>query len=495
MKKYILAIDLGTTGNRAILFDRKQTVVAKAYQEFRQMFPKPGWVEHNPLEIWASTVKVVKKVFKSAHPGEVAALGITNQRETTVVWEKRTGKPIANAIVWQCRRTQNECESLIREGWSEKVKEKTGLVIDSYFSATKLKWLLDRIPGARKRAEEGELLFGTIDSWILWNMTGGKKHVTDASNASRTMLFNIHELSWDPELCGKLGIPIVMLPEVSSSSGEVGLLQCREFKTEIPITGIIGDQQGAMFAQGCYEPGVVKNTYGTGLFLQVNTKEKPLWSQNLLTTIAWKLGGKVDYALEGSVFIGGACIQWLRDGIKLIKKAAETDKLARSLSSNDGVYFVPALVGLGAPYWDSAARGLFAGITRGTTRAHFARAALEAIAYQTRDVVLEMEKELGVPVKRLQVDGGACANDFLMQFQADILDCEVERPKVIETTALGAAGLAGLAVGFWKDPNDFISKRSIDRVFRPKMSAPEREGFYARWKEAVKRSQHWSSQP
>lgn len=492
MKKYVLAVDLGTTGNRAILFNRKQQVVEKAYQEFRQIFPKPGWVEHDPLEIWSSTLKVIRQVLSAVKAEEVAAIGLTNQRETTVVWDRKTGKPVMNAIVWQCRRTQVDCEQLRREGWEKKVKEKTGLVIDSYFSATKLKWILDHLPGVRKRAEKGELLFGTIDTWIIWNMTGGRSHVTDASNASRTMLFNIRDLDWDEDLLSKFQIPARMLPRVSESSEPIGLFSCKNLRTEIPIAGVIGDQQGAMFAQGCYDAGIVKNTYGTGLFLQVNTGKSLTYSKNLLTTIAWKIGGKVDYALEGSVFVGGAAIQWLRDGLRILKSASETDRLAKSVDSNEGVYFVPALVGLGAPYWDPKARGAILGITRGTQAAHLARAALEAIAYQTKDVVLEMERDLRVSVKRLQVDGGTSANDFLMQFQADILGCDVERPKVIETTALGAAGLAGLAVGFWKDRNEFLSFRSVDKVFHPKINQEKRKELYLRWKEAVKRSQNWS---
>ncbi|MBI4388507.1 MAG: glycerol kinase GlpK [Candidatus Omnitrophica bacterium] len=491
MKKYILALDLGTTGNRAILFDRKQTIVRMSYQEFQQIFPKPGWVEHDPLEIWQSTLKVIKQVLRNVRGEEVAGIGITNQRETTVVWDRQTGKPVYNAIVWQCRRTQRDCERLIKEGWQEKIRNKTGLVIDSYFSATKVKWILDHVPGARKKAEKGNLLFGTIDTWIIWNMTGRKAHVTDPSNASRTMFFNIHNLSWDEELLKKFNVPTSMLPKVVESSENITSFKCREFKTEIPISGIIGDQQGAMFAQGCYKPSVVKNTYGTGLFLQVNTGKKIVHSKNLLTTVAWKVNGNVNYALEGSIFIGGAALQWLRDGLKVIQKAFETDKLARSLSSNEGVYFVPALVGLGAPYWDSTARGTVLGITRGTKPAHFVRAALEAIAYQTKDVVLEMERALGRSIKKLQVDGGACANNFLMQFQSDILRCRVERPKVIETTALGAAGLAGIAVGFWKDQREFLSHRKVDRVFSPKMNQKTSNHLYERWKEAVQRSLNW----
>ncbi len=493
MKKYILAVDLGTTGNRAILFDERERIVKKAYQEFRQIFPKPGWVEHDPEEIWRTTSRVIKQTIAGINPNEIAALGITNQRETAVVWDRKTGKPVMNAIVWQCRRTQNDCEQLKKEGWSGKVKAKTGLVIDSYFSSTKLKWILDHMKNARKRAESGELLFGTIDSWMIWKMTEGRSHVTDPSNASRTMLFNIHNLKWDPELCKKFRVPIQMLPKVKDSSQPVDELSYPGLRTNIPIAGIVGDQQGAMFAQGCFGPGVVKNTYGTGLFLQMNTKNKIVNSKDLLTTIAWKIGNEVEYALEGSVFIGGAALQWLRDGLKIIKHASDTKKLAEALDSNEGVYFVPALVGLGAPYWDSTARGAIFGITRGTNTKHFARAALEALAYQTKDVVLSMERAIKTRIKRLQVDGGAVQNDFLMQFQADILGCEVERPKVIETTALGAAGLAGIAVGFWKNRLEFLSRRSIDKVFRPKISFRQRKTLYDKWLTAVTRSRAWAT--
>ncbi len=493
MKKYILALDLGTTGNRAILFDRKQAMVAKAYREFRQIFPKPGWVEHDPVEIWQTTLQVIREVLSAAAPSEIAAIGITNQRETAIVWERKSGKPICNAIVWQCRRTQGECEKLKKAGWAPAIKKKTGLTVDPYFSGTKVKWILDHTPNARKKAEAGKLAFGTVDSWVIWNLTGGKVHATDYSNASRTMLLNIRELKWDAELCKRFNVPAVMLPRLSDSSGEITVTSSRVLGGEIPIAGVIGDQQGAMFAQGCFTPGVVKNTYGTGLFLQVNTKKKIPASKNLLNTIAWKIGSEVDYALEGSVFIGGACIQWLRDGLHLIQSASETEELASSLESNDDVYFVPALVGLGAPYWDSEARGMIIGITRGTTAKHFARAAVEAIAYQTKDVVEVMHRDLGAPIRKLQVDGGATANNFLMQFQADILGCSVERPKVIETTALGAAGLAGIAVGFWKDRDEFLSHRAVDRLFQPKLAAAKRKALYSRWQEAVRRALKWHS--
>ncbi|PIQ85558.1 MAG: glycerol kinase [Candidatus Omnitrophica bacterium CG11_big_fil_rev_8_21_14_0_20_45_26] len=491
MKKYILALDLGTTGNRAILFDRQQRIIKKAYQEFRQIFPKPGWVEHDPNEIWRTTFGVMKKVLSGVRLEEVAAVGVTNQRETAVVWDKKTGRPVFNAIVWQCRRTQKECEALKRAGWSKRIKQKTGLVIDSYFSATKIKWILDHVSGVRQKAKQGRLAFGTIDSWIIWKMTEGKCHVTDYSNASRTMLLNIKSLRWDKMLCRKFGIPFSMLPQLVDSSGVIGTLSCAGLRTEIPIAGIIGDQQGAMFAQGCFEPGVVKNTYGTGLFLQTNTRHKLIFEKNLLSTVAWKIGRQVDYALEGSVFIGGAVIQWLRDGLKVIHHAKETARLAQNLASNEGVYFVPALVGLGAPYWDSSARGTILGITRGTQVEHLARAALESIAYQTKDVVVEMEKGLGRSLKKLQVDGGAAANNFLMQFQADLLGSCVERPRIIETTALGAAGLAGLAVHFWPSKEAFLKNRSVDRVFKPRVNQTVSQRLYVQWKRAVIRSLGW----
>jgi len=492
MKKYILALDLGTTGNRAILFNKNQKVVTKAYQEFRQYFPKPGWVEHDPDEIWKSTLSVIKKVLSRVSPRDIAAIGITNQRETAVVWDKKTGKPVMRAIVWQCRRTQNECNALRKKGLGKFIKLRTGLTIDPYFSASKVKWVLSHVKHARARAKRGELLFGTVDSWIIWKLTGGKTHVTDYSNASRTMLFNIKTLKWDKKLCSIFDIPFRMLPRLVDSSGEIGKTAQHVLGSEFPITGVAGDQQAAMFAQGCYAPGVVKNTYGTGLFLQMNTKKKIPKSQNLINTIAWKIGNEVDYALEGSIFIGGSALQWLRDGIQIIQKASDTENMAKSLASNEGVYFVPALVGLGAPYWDSAARGVMIGITRGTRREHFARSALESIAYQTKDVIIEMERDLRVSIKKLQVDGGAAASDFLMQFQADILNCEVERPSVLETTALGAAGLAGIAAGIWKNRNEFIRKRSINSVFHPKMNSGERKQLYLQWKRAVERSRKWA---
>ena len=491
MKKYVLALDLGTTGNRAILFDSRQRIIRKSYQEFRQIFPKPGWVEHDPVEIWKSTLAVIRKTISGIDPEQIAAVGITNQRETAVVWDRKTGKPVCHAIVWQCRRTQRECEALKKRGLARMIKHKTGLTIDPYFSATKVKWILDHVAGAKQKARRGRLLFGTVDSWIVWNLTGGLVHATDYSNASRTMLLNIRTLKWDSALCRLFGVPKSMLPKLVDTSGKIGVTSRRIIGAEIPIAGVVGDQQGAMFAQGCYTPGVVKNTYGTGLFLQVNTKRKIPASRNLLNTIAWKIGRETDYALEGSVFIGGAALQWLRDGLGIIKSAPESLQLAQQLKSNDGVYFVPAFVGLGAPYWDSSARGLVIGVTRGTGRAHFARAALESIAYQTKDVVRAMEADLKTPVKKLQVDGGAVQNDFLMQFQADLLGCPVERPRVIETTALGAAGLAGIAVGFWKNRKEFLSHRRVERTFRPSLAVKTREALYAKWQDAVRRALAW----
>jgi len=461
MKKLILALDLGTTGNRAIIFDRDTRIVASSYREFTQHYPQPGWVEHDPLEIWES----VRTVMAEVNPRDIVGIGIANQRETIVAWDRNTGKPLHNAIVWQDRRTAARCANLP----AAEIHERTGLVCDPYFSATKIEWLLQNVPAARRG------LFGTIDSWILWKLTGGKVFATDPSNASRTMLFNIREQRWDATLLKLFGVSAEQLPEVRPSSGHFGA----------NVYGMIGDQQAAMFAQGCYEPGIVKNAYGTGLFMMMNTGTAPLASQQLLSTIAWQIGDRVDYALEGSVFIGGAAIQWLRDQLGVVKTAAETEALATSLTGNDGVYFVPALTGLGAPYWDAGARGTIVGLTRSTTKAHLARAALEAMAYQTRDVA----ELMGTPLRKLQVDGGACANNFLMQFQADILGVPVERPAVIETTALGAAGLAGLATGVWSSPEDFLQHRRVERVFAPQRVSDD---LYARWKDAVARSRQWA---
>jgi len=493
-KQFILALDLGTTGNRAILFDARQRTLSSFYEEFPQIYPKPGWVEHDPEAIWASVRHILSKTFKKAPPGRVAAVGITNQRETIVLWDRKTGQPLHNAIVWQDRRTTQRCEALRKKGFSGEIHRKTGLVIDPYFSATKIEWLLDHVKGARKKAERGDLMAGTIDSWIIWKLSGHRAHVTDTSNASRTMLFNIGKKSWDEGLCRLFRVPRRILPEVTVSSGVVARVDKTLFGAEIPISGVIGDQQAALFGQGCVAPGLVKNTYGTGLFALENTGRKPRFSKDILTTVAWSIGNleETEYAAEGSVFIAGAAIQWLRDGLQILKNAKETEAIAKSITSNEGVYFVPALVGLGAPHWDSRARGMIIGITRGTTRAHFVKAALEAIAYQTKDILDVLQKETRFRLKTLRVDGGASANDFLVQFQADILGIPVERPKILEVTALGAAGLAGIAVGFWKNKEEFNRLRRIDRVFRPRMKRSEARRLHSKWQEAVLRSKAWA---
>lgn len=493
MKKYILALDLGTTGNRAIVFDREQKIIFKAYREFTQYFPKPGWVEHDPEEIWRSVRSILSQTFKKISPNKIESIGITNQRETVLLWDRRTGKPLHRAIVWQDRRTADVCAALKKKGLERSVHQKTGLVLDPYFSATKLHWLLRNLKSARSLAKQNRCLAGTIDTWVLWKLSGGRSHVTDTSNASRTLLFDIHSRKWDPGLCGMFEVPQSILPEVIPSSGLAGKLDPKIFGCEIPVMAMVGDQQAASFAQGCFSPGIVKNTYGTGLFAVENTGTKPRFSKNLLTTIAWSMGDlkNTEYALEGSVFIGGAAIQWLRDGLGIIKKSFEVEKLAKLAPSNDGVYFVPALSGLGAPYWDPSARGLLIGLTRGTRRAHVARATLEAIAYQTCDILEVMQKEAKMPLKSLRVDGGAAGNDFLMQFQADVLGIAVERPRTLETTALGAAGLAGLACGFWKTKEEFNRLRKIDRVFYPKKMA-DKKARLAKWKEAVRRCQGWA---
>ncbi len=494
----ILALDLGTTGNRAIVFDKKQRILSKSYEEFQQIFPKPGWVEHDAEKIWQSTRHVLAKTLRNVSSRRLETVGVTNQRETVLLWDKKTGRPLHNAIVWQCRRTAAVCDAMKKKGLEGLVHQKTGLFLDAYFSASKIQWLLDHVPGARKKADKGEVLAGTIDSWIVWKLSGGRAHGTDSSNASRTMLFNLKPLSWDDKLCELFRVPKNILPRVVPSS--VGAIHESPLRTdkdlfgrEIPITGVVGDQQAASFAQGCFEPGIIKNTYGTGLFMLENTGRSPRFSKNLLTTVAWSIGDlrNTEYAVEGSVFIGGAAIQWLRDGLQIISSATESTALARQISSNEGVYFVPALVGLGAPYWDPKARGTILGITRGTKRAHFARAALESIAYQTRDILEVMKKDTRQNFKLLRVDGGASANDFLMQFQADILGIPVERPKVLETTALGAAGLAGIAVGFWKNRGEFNRLRSIQKVFHPSAKTAGREKLYHCWQEAVRRSRNW----
>lgn len=493
--KYILALDQGTTSSRAILFDADGNIRGMAQKELTQYYPRPGWVEHDAEEIWESQLSVARRVLDSAGltPTAIAAIGITNQRETTVVWDRRTGKPIHRAIVWQCRRTAGICDDLKRAGWSERVARRTGLVIDAYFSGTKLAWLLANVPGAKERAQAGDLLFGTIDSWLLWNLSGGRLHATDYSNASRTMLFDINRLTWDEELLGELAIPAAMLPTVRSSSEVYGTTEPSLFRGEIPLAGCAGDQQAALFGQGCFQPGMVKNTYGTGCFLLMNTGERPVQSRSgLLTTIAWGIDGTVEYALEGSIFVAGAAIQWLRDSLGLIASAADSETLARSVPDTDGVYLVPAFTGLGAPYWDMYARGTIVGLTRGTSRAHVVRAALESIAYQTRDVVDAMAQDSGIPARALRVDGGATANNFLMQFQADVLHIPVERPRIRETTALGAAYLAGLAVGLWPDRESIASRWACDRTFPPLMEADRRERLYQGWRRAVERSRAWS---
>ena len=492
-QRYVVALDQGTTSSRAIIFDHDARIVAVSQREFTQHYPQPGWVEHDPMEIWATQSSTLTEALAKSgiHNDEIAAIGITNQRETTVVWEKATGKPVYNAIVWQCRRTAAICEELKERGLDNYVRENTGLLLDAYFSGTKVKWILDNVEGAREKAERGELLFGTIDTWLIWKMTNGEVHVTDPTNASRTMLYNIRDLQWDGHILQELGIPASMLPEVRPSS-EIYGYTTRGGGAHIPIAGIAGDQQAALFGQLCFEKGMAKNTYGTGCFLLMNTGETPVKSDSgLLTTIAVGPTGNVNYALEGSVFMGGATIQWLRDELRLIDDATDTGYFAGKVKDSNGVYLVPAFVGLGAPYWDPYARGAIVGLTRGANRNHIIRAALESIAYQSRDVLDAMQKDSGIRLASLKVDGGAVANDFLMQFQSDIMGTTVVRPKLIETTALGAAFLAGLAVGFWKSTAELSDKFSIDREFEPTLPAEQREQLYAGWQKAVTRSQHW----
>ncbi|MDN4071601.1 MULTISPECIES: glycerol kinase GlpK [Fictibacillus] len=488
-KKYVLSLDQGTTSSRAILFNKEGEVVSVAQKEFTQHFPKPGWVEHNAQEIWGSILAVVAQVLEGTNtsPKEIAAIGITNQRETAVVWDKTTGKPIYNAIVWQSRQTADICEELKAQGHNDLFRDKTGLLIDAYFSGTKVKWILDNVEGAREKAEKGDLLFGTIDTWLLWKMTGGEAHVTDYSNASRTMMYNIYDLKWDQELLDILGVPSSMLPEVKSSSEVYGhTIDYHFFGESIPIAGIAGDQQAALFGQACFETGMAKNTYGTGCFMLMNTGEKAVRSEHgLLTTLAWGIDGKVEYALEGSIFVAGSAVQWLRDGLQLIRTSPESEELAERVTSSDGVYVVPAFVGLGTPYWDSEARGAVFGLTRGTKKEHFVRATLESLAYQTRDVLTAMEADSGIELKKLRVDGGAVKNNFLMQFQADILGVPVERPEINETTALGAAYLAGLATGFWSGREAIADKWKVEKDFDYSMEEKEREDLYKGWKKAV----------
>ncbi len=494
-KEYIMALDQGTTSSRAVIFNRQGKVVSIAAKEFTQIYPRPGWVEHNPVEIWDSQIEAARLALDSVNlsPQQIAAIGVTNQRETTLIWERESGRPVYNAIVWQCRRTAPACSKIKKTTFAQKIRKKTGLVIDAYFSATKVQWILERQKTIRRAAERGELAFGTVDSWLVYNLTGKKLHITDYSNASRTMIYNIHDLSWDEEILEYLNIPEQILPTVKPSSEIYGSTSPGAFLgMEIPVAGIVGDQQGALFGQTCFRKGLSKNTYGTGCFLLMNIGGRPVLSRkNLLTTIAWGIGQKIEYALEGSIFIGGAVIQWLRDGLRIIQQASESERLATSLQSNDGVYFVPAFVGLGAPYWDMYARGTILGITRGTTPAHIARAALESIAYQTRDVLESMEGDSGMKLKELRVDGGAAANEFLMQFQADILGVPVVIQETTETTALGAAYLAGLAVGFWKDQQQLSANYRVKRKFIPRMSWKQRESLYRKWKMAVERAKGW----
>ncbi|AJD31313.1 MULTISPECIES: glycerol kinase GlpK [Clostridium] len=494
MEKYIMSLDQGTTSSRCIIFNKKGEVVSVAQKEFTQIYPKAGWVEHDPLEIWGKQAGVAGEALNIARisPEQIAGIGITNQRETTVVWNKRTGMPVYNAIVWQCRRTAGYCDELREKNIDKTIKEKTGLMLDAYFSATKIKWILDNVEGARELAEKGDLLFGNIDTWLIWNMTKGKVHVTDYTNASRTMLFNIHELKWDEELLEIFDIPKSMLPEVKPSSCVYGETDEILFGVSIPISGDAGDQQAALFGQTCFNAGMAKNTYGTGCFLLMNTGEKAVDSKNgLLTTIAVGIDGKVEYALEGSVFIGGAVIQWLRDELRMIKTAQETEKYATAVEDNNGVYLVPAFVGIGAPYWDSYARGTILGLTRGAKKEHIIRAALESMAYQTHDVLKAMEEDSGIELKALKVDGGACQNNFLMQFQSDILGVQVDRPEVVETTALGAAYLAGLAVGYWKDRNEVSQNWAISKSFDPAMEDEKKEKLIKGWHKAVTKSMDW----
>ncbi|WP_294747783.1 glycerol kinase GlpK [uncultured Exiguobacterium sp.] len=489
MENYILSLDQGTTSTRAILFNRAGEIVHSAQQEFTQYFPKPGWVEHNANEIWGSVLAVVATCLTEANvkPSQIAGIGITNQRETAVVWEKETGKPIHNAVVWQSRQTAEICEALRAAGHAELFREKTGLLIDAYFSGTKVKWILDHVEGARERAERGELLFGTIDTWLIWKLSGGKAHVTDYSNASRTLMYNIHELKWDDELLDILDVPKAMLPEVRPSSEVYAETAGYHFFGEaVPIAGAAGDQQAALFGQACFDTGMAKNTYGTGCFMLMNTGEEAVKSDHgLLTTIAWGVDGKVEYALEGSIFVAGSAIQWLRDGLRLIDDAKESEGYATRVTSSDGVYVVPAFVGLGTPYWDSDVRGAVFGLTRGTEKEHFIRATLESLAYQTRDVLSAMEQDSGIEMKTLRVDGGAVKNDFLMQFQGDIIQAPVERPEINETTALGAAYLAGLAVGFFENREQIATQWKKERRFEPSMAKEETDALYGGWKKAV----------
>ena len=497
MKKYVLALDQGTTSSRAILFDQDANVVASSQKEFQQIFPKAGWVEHDPMDIWNSQVDVAREVIASNNipVSTISCIGITNQRETTLVWDRKTGLPVHNAIVWQDRRTAAICDQLKSDGWEDYVRNETGLVIDAYFSGTKLKWILDNVEGVRERADAGDLLFGTVDTWLIWKLTNGRVHATDYSNASRTLLYNINKLDWDEKLMEELGVPASMLPDVRPSSGDFGMTQDDIFyDTTIPITGVAGDQQSALFGQACFEPGMAKNTYGTGCFMLINTGKQPVASKNgMLTTIAWGLDGEVEYALEGSVFIAGAAIQWLRDGLKIIDSAPDSEYYAMKVVDTDGVYVVPAFAGLGAPYWDMYARGAILGLTRGTTKSHLIRATLESLAYQTFDVLQAMEEDSNLQLKVLKVDGGASVNNLLMQFQADVLNVPVERPTVVETTALGAAYLAGIAKGIYTK-SDITSNWNREAFFEPKMKDEKRDLLIKGWHKAVDRAKSWVSE-
>ena len=491
MKKYILALDQGTSSSRAIVFDQQGKPKAVSQKEFTQIFPKPGWVEHNPMEIWSSQASVIAEAITSIgiNGQNIAGIGITNQRETTIVWDAETGEPVYNAIVWQDRRTSRYCDRLKKEGRTDFIRNKTGLIIDAYFSATKVRWILDNVEGARQKAEEGRLRFGTVDTWLVWMLTRGQVHVTDVSNASRTMLFNIHTLQWDKDLLELFNIPESMMPQVKSSSEIYGYTKATLFAYEVPIAGMAGDQQAALFGQMCTEPGSVKNTYGTGCFLLMNSGEKPIMSSNnLLTTVAWKIGDTVNYALEGSIFVAGSVVQWLRDGLGIIRSSSDIEKLAKSVPDNGGVYFVPALTGLGAPYWDQYAKGSLYGISRGTTAGHIAHAALEGIAFQTMDIVKAMEKDAGCALKELKVDGGASRNNLLMQFQADVLGTSVIRPKVTETTALGAAYLAGLAVGYWDSIDHIKSQWGVEKEFTPQADEETVSALKEGWADAIRRT-------
>lgn len=490
---YILAIDQGTTSSRAILFDHDGKIIDEAQKEFEQIFPQSGWVEHDGQEIWSSVLAVIAQVLTktSVSPKQVEAIGITNQRETTLIWDKETGKPVYNAIVWQSRHSADIVNELKEQGYEDMIQEKTGLLIDPYFSGTKIKWIFDHVDGVRERAEKGELLFGTMDSWLIWKLSGGKAHVTDYSNASRTLMFNIYDLQWDDELLDMLGVPKSMLPEVHQSSEVYAkTVDYHFFGEEVPIAGVAGDQQSALFGQACFDPGAAKNTYGTGSFLLMNTGEKPVPSKNgLLTTIAWGVDGKIEYALEGSIFVSGSAIQWLRDGLRMLKTAPDSETYAERVESTEGVYMVPAFVGMGAPYWDSDMRGTIFGLSRGTTKEHFVRATLESLAYQSKDVLSAMEADSGISLKSLRVDGGAVGNDFLMQFQSDILGVDVDRPQISETTALGAAYLAGLAIGYWQSREEVADNWKLERTFQPTMEKDQQEKLYDGWKKAVEAAQ------